>query len=556
MLRKIAIHNFVLIDKLELDFSYGFSVLTGETGAGKSILLDALGLLTGDRADPGLIRPQADQAVLIAEFDISADKICKSLLDDHGIEHEGLLIIRRLLKRNGTSKAFLNDQTVTLTFLKSIGSQLLEITGQFSSSSLLQASQHLSFVDDYGVAPKLMSFVAANFHIWQNLKNQYESLLTTSQQIENKREHLQEWVKELEYMNPEAGEEEILRSQKSRIQNHQKILGAVEKALSSLANPQSIDQNFYSSARCLEKISDHDEEKFAPIIEQLNTLTHESREIIDNLQDLHYELSGEKLNLESVDDRLHALRDLARKHQVMCDDLPELLAKFHAELKELQGMDDQLAALSKELKAAQQAYIKGATELEEVRIKLAREFESDLLKELAPLKLNKARFEIKIDRLSEPQWRANGFNGAEFLASMNPGMPVANLKDIASGGELSRFLLALKLVLTKANHARTLIFDEIDTGVGGAVSEAIGERLQTLGKYAQTLSITHAPQVATHAATHYHVSKVHKNNTTTTTVRVLSQAEREEEIARMLSGTNVTDEARAAAQSLIKAKAS
>ena len=552
MLIRLAIRDVVLIEALDLDFFAGLGALTGETGAGKSILLDALGLALGARADSGLVRQGADRAVVTASFDIGDDTAIAALLSDNGLDGEPgePLIVRRIVKANGGSRASVNDQPVSAALLRDLGSRLVEIHGQHDDRGLLNARGHRALLDAFGrfdTAP-----VAAAHIRWRSAEAALDAARADLDTAERDREWLEHAVAELRQLAPEPGEEETLAADRATMQKGARLAEDLSLVSGHLDGSDGALAGLRQAARRLDRIA-HEHDALAAALAALDRAVIEASEAEDALTDATRAMAFEPERLDSIETRLFDLRGLARKHRVQPDELAALAEELETRLSRIEAGGEGLAALEREVAAARASYEGEAAALSEARAEAALRLDKAVAGELAPLKLDAARFRTAIERLPEAQWGADGRDRVEFLISTNPGAPFAPLVKIASGGELSRFILALKVALAEAAGARTMIFDEIDRGVGGAVASAIGERLARLAGKAQLLVVTHSPQVAARAARQLLIAKSHDGTVTRTGVRMLDTAERREEIARMLSGAEVTDEARAQAGKLLAA---
>ncbi|WBO22246.1 DNA repair protein RecN [Sphingomonas abietis] len=552
MLIRLAIRDVVLIEALDLDFSAGLGALTGETGAGKSILLDSLGLALGARADSGLVRHGADRAVVTASFDVSEDSVVTGLLADNGLEGEPgePLIVRRIVKADGGSRASINDQPVSAALLRELGTRLVEIHGQHDDRGLLNARGHRALLDAFGrfdTGP-----IATTHARWRAAEAALEAARADIETAERDREWLDHAVAELRQLAPEAGEEETLAADRAAMQKGARLAEDLGHVTTHLDGSDGALAGLRQAARRLDRIA-HEHEALATALAALDRAVIEASEAEDALAEAGRAMAFEPERLDAIETRLFDLRGIARKHRVQPDQLAALAEELEARLSRIEAGGAGLAALERAVAAARTDYEREAAALSDARAGAALRLDKAVAGELAPLKLDAARFRTAIERLPEAQWGADGRDRVEFLISTNPGAPFAPLVKIASGGELSRFILALKVALAEAAGARTMIFDEIDRGVGGAVASAIGDRLARLSTKAQLLVVTHSPQVAARADRQLLIAKSHDGTVTRTGVRLLDEGERREEIARMLSGAEVTDEARAQAGKLLAA---
>ncbi|MGE0116520.1 MAG: DNA repair protein RecN [Dongiaceae bacterium] len=553
MLLNLSIRDIVLIDRLDLDIRPGLSVLTGETGAGKSILLDAFGLALGGRADLQLLRPGATQAVVAAEFALAADHPVRALLDEQGLTAEGNLILRRQLGADGRSRAFVNDQAVGIGLLRRIGEMLVEIEGQFEQQRLLDAAHHRALLDAFGGLAGQAARVRDSWRGWRAAaaaRAEAESALAQARRDED---YLRHAVAELQDIDPKPGEEAELADSRRLLSNREKLLEAARAAFDELTGERGADARVMAAQRRLDRIADKAGELAAPVVAALDRAAAELADAADRLRRMVNDPELAPHRLAQIEERLFALRDLARKHGVPVDALADHAARLAAQLAAIDDQGGRLAQLTRDEAAARQSYLDAADALSTARAEAARRLDAAINTELPPLKLDKARFATRLERLAESDWGENGLERVVFEVATNPGMPPGALNRIASGGELSRFLLALKVVLAEADPVPTLVFDEVDSGVGGATAAAVGDRLARLGRKLQVLVVTHSPQVAARTDQHWRVEKAAVGKSVVTRLAVLDAHGRREEIARMLSGASVTDEARAAADRLMTA---
>jgi DNA repair protein RecN (Recombination protein N) len=549
MLRQLAIHNIVLVERLELEFERGLGVLTGETGAGKSILLDALGLALGARADTGLVRAGQDSASVSAEIELPGNHPVIDLLEDQGlgIEAGEPLIVRRTLKSDGGSRAFVSGASVPAGLLRDVGALAVEIHGQHDDRGLLNPKGHRDLLDAFG---KLDTRPVES--AWSEVTRMEGKLLdarSAAAAAERDREWLEHVSAEIEALAPEEGEETRLAEERAAMQAALKagesltgldeLLGGSEGALAQLRQ----------AARRIERgAADHP--LLAEALAALDRALIEASEAEERIARAADAMALDPARLEKTEARLFDIRGLARKHRVEPDQLAALGEQMREQLAAIEAGGEHIAELERQLVAARETYTAAAGPLARQRHEAATRLDAAVASELAPLKLDAARFRSAI-AAAEPG--PSGTDRVEFEVSTNPGAPFGPLTRIASGGELSRFILALKVALAEAGSAATMIFDEVDRGVGGAVASAIGERLARLAEQSQVLVVTHSPQVAARASHHYRIEKSHGEAGTRTTVRKLSAEERREEIARMLSGASITEEARAQASRLLDA---
>lgn len=552
MLTALSIANIVLIERLDLDFEAGLGVLTGETGAGKSILLDSLGLALGARADSGLVRTGEAQASVTATFEAPrTDHRATDLLAQNGIDIEPgePLIVRRTVKADGGSRAFVNDQACSAALLRDLGSALVEIHGQHDDRGLLNPRGHRALLDAYGRCDT--GAVAHAYHAWRAAADRLAESRASVESAARDRDYLTHAVEELTRFAPEAGEEATLAEERATMQKGARLSDDLSAVTECFTGSDGGLAQLRQAARRLDRIVS-EYEPLAEVLAALDRAVIEASEAEDRLNEAAEALSFDPARLDAIETRLFDLRGLARKHQVQPDDLAALRDDMAAKLAAIEGGEDHLAALEAEVKGRAAAYRTAAQALSAERQMAAGKLDAAVAAELAPLKLDAARFRTVVAPQEEGQWGPHGMDRVEFEISTNPGAPFAPLVKIASGGELSRFILALKVALAEQGGADTLIFDEIDRGVGGAVASAIGERLSRLSQTNQILVVTHSPQVAARGAGHMLIAKSSDGTVTRTGVHALSDGERREEIARMLSGAEITAEARAQAERLLE----
>ena len=550
MLTGLSIRDVVLIEALDLEFAPGLGVLTGETGAGKSILLDALGLALGARADSGLVRNGAERAQVTASFDAPQNVVSLLATNDIEIELDEPLLIRRSVKADGGSKAFINDQPCSAALLRDVGSALVEIHGQHDDRGLLNPRGHRLLLDTFGRCDTIS--VATFFNAWHEAKSRLDIAREALENAARDREWLEHAVAELTAFNAQPGEEEQLAGERSDMQKGERVAEDLKAVLDSFDGPKSGLALIRSAARKLDRLADA-HPLLAEALTSLDRAVIEASEAEDKLNAAARAIEFEPARLDEIEERLFELRALARKHNVAPDAILSLQENLTARLDSIQAGGEGLAKLEAEVLAKHTAFVKAAAALSEARQSAAVKLDAAVKAELAPLKLDTAQFRTAVETLTEDRWTMTGMDRVEFLISTNPGAQFAPLAKIASGGELSRFILALKVALAEEGGAATIIFDEIDRGVGGAVAAAIGERLARLAQHTQLLAVTHSPQVAARGKAHYFIAKSSQGTVTRTGVTLLEPEARRQEIARMLSGAEVTDEARAQAERLLEA---
>jgi DNA repair protein RecN (Recombination protein N) len=549
MLTGLSIRDLVIIETLDLDFGPGLGVLTGETGAGKSILLDALGLALGARADTGLVRAGQPQAVVTVSFEVPADHRAWALLADSGLEAEPgePILVRRIVRADGGSRAAVNDQPVSAALLRELGSTLVEIHGQHDERTLLNPRGHRALLDAYGRIDT--TAVAAAWEEMRAVSEELEEARASAEAAERDREWLAHSVEQLRQLKPLAGEEESLATQRASMQAGARLGGELEALDQLLQGSDGGLAALRQAARRLDRIA-AEHPLLGEALAALDRALVEAGEAEDRLERAREALDFDPARLEEVETRLFEIRAMARKHRVEADALADHQAELEARLEALEAGGERIAGLERRLAAARAAYDKAAAVLAAERRAAAARLDEAVAAELAPLKLDAARFRTAF---AEAEPSGAGRDRVEFEVSTNPGAPFGALIKIASGGELSRFVLALKVALAEQGGAATLIFDEIDRGVGGAVASAIGERLHRLAQRSQVLVVTHSPQVAARGRRHLLIEKSHEGLVTRTSVQPLDEGRRREEIARMLSGAEVTEEARAQATRLLEA---
>jgi len=559
MLAALSIRDIVLIDKLDLQFGQGLSVLTGETGAGKSILLDAFSLAIGARGDASLVRRGAEQGQVTATFELASDHPVLAVLAENSIPVEDILILRRVQGIDGRSRAFINDTSVSVQLLRQVGQTLVEIHGQHDERALIDPSGHRDLVDVFASLIEDARRVAEAYEAWQEAdaaRARHESEIAATRANADYVAHA---LEELRTLNPEPGEEEALAARRQLMMNAEKIAGELNEALDALQGEGTAGARLASALRRIERQVATGGAMLTQVAEALERVLAETNAARDKLEEALAATAFEPSDLERAEERLFALRALARKHRVQVDDLADLAERLEAELAALDTSEGRAVELAKQAAAARKAYETAALSLSKARRAAAERLDAEVARELAPLKLEKARFITHIDTVDLAAGGPSGIDRIAFWVATNPGTEPGPLMKVASGGELARFILALKVVLAARGSAPTLIFDEADSGVGGATAAAVGERLAGLATRVQVLAVTHAPQVAALAHGHMMIAKEAvrgpEGESMATRVAVLEGAHRREEIARMLAGQTITDEARAAAERLMSRSA-
>ncbi len=553
MLQRLTIRDVVLIDRLELVFHPGLSVLTGETGAGKSILLDALGLALGARADSALVRPGADQAVVVAEFVITDDHPALRIVAEQGLGgDEEILLLRRVLGADGRSRAYLNDQPVSVALQRRIGETLVGIHGQFENQRLLDPAAHRGLLDVHGNLAPLLARTGATFDAWRRAMAASAEAEAAVEEARRDEAFLRHAVDELSALDPRPGEEAALAERRTVMMHGEKLIEAMNEAAADLNEGEGAETMLRAARRHLERVAPLAEGRLDGAIAALDRAAVEVAEGVQQLENASAEVDLDPRHLEQVEEHLFALRAVARKHDVATDGLAELGARLAERLASIEDGGAEMERLRVARTAARTAYVEAATALHKARSKSAVGLDAAVSRELEPLRLGAAVFTTRVEPMAENEWGASGSDRVAFRVSTNPGAPEGPLARIASGGELARFMLALKVVLARADPVPTIIFDEVDQGVGGAVAAAVGERLARLAEDFQVLVVTHSPQVAALGIHHWRVAKATAAAGASTSVDALSEVGRREEIARMLSGKRVTDEARSAADRLLQ----
>ena len=558
MLTQLSIRNVVLIEKLELDFVMGLSVLTGETGAGKSILLDSLGLGLGARSEASVIRAGAEQASVSLTFQLPKKHPARALLHEQGLRDgpsDEPLILRRVIGRDGRSKAFIDDQPVAVNLLKKIGEMVVEVHGQFETHGLLNRDTHIGFLDSFAGNQKDLALCAQYYEAWQTAVAAYAATKAKVDAAQKQAEDIAAALSELKQLNPQIGEADALAEKRTRLQSHEKIMDALQSAHRDISQDDKGAQRLAASARrVLTRAAEKAGDILNPVLQQLDIAENALAEVSAQLDNLLHSDAFDAAALEKSEERLFALRAAARKYRMQVDELPKLYDDLTNQANLLEHSGKELGKLEKEMAQKRSAFESQAKKLHDARLQAAQGLQKAVHKELPPLKLENARFEVQVDLLPLDDANANGMSRVTFAAATNPGMPSGALHKVASGGELARFMLALRLCLAEDASATTLVFDEVDTGIGGATASAVGERLAKLGKTIQTLVVTHSPQVAARGNHHWRIQKQTIKGLAQTAAITLEGMERREEIARMLAGSTVTEAARAAADSLLDAQ--
>ena len=555
MLSALSIRDIVLIDRLDLEFRPGLCVLTGETGAGKSILLDAFTLAVGGRGDASLVRHGASQGQVTATFDPSPDHPVLQLLADNGLEADGALILRRVQAADGRTRAFINDVAVGVQLLRAVGQALVEIHGQHDDRALIDPSGHRDLVDAFGGLSGQANGVAVAWQAWKAAEDHHSRHAGEIAAIRANADYASHALEELAGLNPQVGEEEALASRRQLMMHAERIAGELNETLDALQGEGTSGARLAAALRRIERQSGTGGPLLASVAEALERVLNETDAARAKIEEALAATAFEPRELERAEERLFALRALARKHRVGVDDLPALVTRLETELAALDRGEARLEELAAVAKSARETYASAALHLSEARKAAVGRLDAEVTAELPALKLDKTRLFTKVEASNVDDGGPHGLDRVSFWVRTNPGTEPGPLMKVASGGELARVILALKVVLAARGSAPTLVFDEVDAGVGGATAAAVGEHLARLGAKVQVLAVTHAPQVAALANEHMLIAKeaVHGPEGEIVAIRVLvlDGDRRREEIARMLAGQTITDEARAAAEQLM-----
>ncbi len=552
MLTALSIRNIVLIDRLDVAFAEGLSVLTGETGAGKSILLDALGMALGARSEGRMLRAGVERGSVTATFQVPDGHPLVDLLRNQDLPADSTIMLRRVLSDDGRTRAYVNDEAISIGLLRQLGDSLIEIQGQFDERGLLDRGTHRALLDIYAKHGKKKSALATAFNAWRDAAERRRQAEADAAQSREDEDYLRHSLSELEKIDPVPGEEQQLADSRTMLQNAEAVLTGLDAAYAELAGDDGAESRLQSAVGQLGRTAEKAAGRLDPVTAALDRAIAEIQDAMQSLREVANDLNLDRGDLDSIEERLFALRDAARKHGIQVDDLPLLQERLAERLSMLDDQTGTIATLKKEEAAARECYVAAAKALTASRQKAAKKLDTTVNAELPPLRLDKAQFATLIEMLDEGSWTAEGMDRVSFQVSTNPGATMGPLSQIASGGELSRFLLALKVALAETGPTPTLVFDEVDSGVGGATADAVGERLLRLSQNLQVLVVTHSPQVAARGDTHLRVEKLDTGDVAVTRVDQLEMEDRREEVARMLSGREITDEARAAATRLLE----
>ncbi|WP_336276538.1 DNA repair protein RecN [Bartonella sp. CB178] len=552
MLVQLSIHNIVLIETLDIHFTAGLSVFTGETGAGKSILLDALSLALGGRGDASLVRHGATQGQVTAVFDVPAEHPARKIVRESGFDDTGDIILRRVQSSDGRSRVFINDHVASVALMRSVGRMLVEIHGQHDDRALVDVAIHRELLDAFGGLEGETENLRRCYRVWREFEELLQRQRIKVEDAVREADYLRACVEELDTLGFQVGEEEKLSLRRADMLKFEKIATDIKEADDLLSSSKSPIPVLANLVRRLERKSSEAQTIIEPIVKSIDDALHALATAQEGIEAAIQELDFDTYELERVEERLFTLRGIARKYHVPADELAELRDKMEAKLADFEEAQTTLIHFEEEVREAKKNYDVLAQSLSMKRREAANRLSKSVMAELPALKLEKAEFIVEMQSDAE-KCTSEGIDRVEYWVRTNPGTRAGPMFSVASGGELSRFLLALKVVLSDRASAPTLIFDEIDTGVGGAVAAAIGQRLQCLSKNVQVFSVTHAPQIASKAHSHFLISKTERGvkGHFATAVYKMEEHERIEEIARMLAGENITEEARAAAQKLL-----
>ncbi|EAT12700.1 DNA repair protein RecN [Bermanella marisrubri] len=554
MLTHISIKDFTIVDSLELDLKQGFSAVTGETGAGKSIMLDALSLATGQKADAKQVRPDAQKAEIYACFDIAYQSTVSQWLHDNDLEGDGeQLILSRIITNEGRSRGYINGRPVSLQQLKHVGQSLLDIHGQHAHQQLLHKDSPRLFLDAYGEHENLLQTVKSQYQEWQSLNKKLDALQNQSDEVNARIQLLEYQVEELDILSLEKDEIESLEKEQKRLANAEHHLLTAQQALQLCRSDEDQIDAYQAVQMALQKLD--------PMVES-DTKLQAAHELLNQAQvaleesanELHHYIDGFEINpqrLQQVEERLNTIYELARKHKVRPEELFDLHQDLANELADITHEDASLESLQAAQEKAQEAYSQSANQLSDKRQKAAAKLAKALLSQLKELALDKAQLEFQVTPHSLHEANSYGLDDIELMISLNPGQPMQPMHKVASGGELSRISLALQILIQRGPN--TLIFDEIDVGVGGATAERMGRLLKSLGEHKQVISVTHQPQVAALSHQHLLVNKLSGKKQTRTQIRELSADQRQHELARMMGGLEITDTTLAHARDMLHA---
>ena len=545
MLVNLQVRDFAIVDRIEVEFEPGMTVLTGETGAGKSILVDALGLVLGERGGSKLVRSGARRAEFAAEFDVSDLPPARAWLEEQALDADDQCLLRRVIRSDGRSRAFINGNAVPVQQLKTLGEMLIDIHGQHFHQSLGRRAIQRDLLDHYGGLLKLREQTAGAFAQWKSLLERLEVLRTADADRASRVDLLTFQLQELESLDARSGEYPELQAEAQRLANRGRLAEGVATALDGLTDNDSgnVASMLAAAERSLQGLVEFDAELSA-VVELLDSARIQVAEASDTLRRYGDSIDMDPGRQDLVEQRLDSMQSIARKHRVEPAELPELRARLGAELDELTHAEERGRELEQEAQAAENRYRELGGKLSQRRKAAAHKFEGSVSDAMAGLGMPGGRFEIAVEPLADGAERASGLDDLEFLISANPGQPAMPLSKVASGGELSRMSLSIQVIASDGSTIPTMVFDEVDSGVGGGVAEMVGRRLAEVAGDRQVLCVTHLPQVASLANHHIRISKVTDGKATRTGAHVLSQEERVDELARMLGGVEITAKTR------------
>jgi DNA repair protein RecN (Recombination protein N) len=551
MLSRIAIRDFAIIDALELELGSGMTALTGETGAGKSILLDALGLVLGDRADAQTVRAGAKRAEISAEFDLTGLDHVADWLAEHELDDDGECLVRRTVNADGRSRGYVNGRAAPMAVLRQLGEQLVDIHGQHEHQSLLRREAQRQLLDHFGGLQAQVATVAHAYDAWRDAKQRRQQLVGDPDERAERRDRLRYQVRELDSLGLAEGEVEAMGAEQRRLANAGELAAAGQRALGALYDEEPSAHGRLSSAQAdLERLSAYDPEA-QTVVDMVSQALIQCDEAAGELRERVERIAMDPERLELVEQRLSAIHELARKHRVEPDELPALAERLRQELDELDHADEHAAELERELDERERAFGRAAEHLHAARVEAADRLSRAVTEAMQQLGMAGGQFEVRMTRRPDADPSPQGVDQVEFRVTANPGQPLASLRRVASGGELSRISLAIQMIGSVEAGIPTQIFDEVDAGIGGRVAAVVGEHLRRLGDHHQVLCVTHLPQVAANAHHHIQVTKAAASESTAAELRTLDPAERVDEIARMLGGRTITEQSRAHARELL-----
>lgn len=558
MLKSLSIQNIVLIDKAQLDFGGGLCILSGETGSGKSILLDALGLTIGFRSNLRLIGNDENKAQVVAEFDITKNSLCKKILEENDLIDQSnpcCVMIRRSIQENSSSKVFVNDTAIGVNLLAKIGESLIEIHGQHDQGILLNSSSHIEVLDEFSGNSELLKKIQKNYESLKETANKIAEVNSKKEQILREKDYLEYTIKELSEADVQPDEEEFLINKKSLLNAKEKILNFSSELKNQLleANSQLISSQriLIRNNNLIENFLSEEKEILEELNNKLDQQNIDLESAISNIEKILRKISGEENNIEEIEERLFFIRSLARKFNVRTDELSQIVEQSKAKLALISSEEESAIELENQQKILIQEYKKLATELSKKRNDSSVILSQKVEEELKSLKMGSVKFKVLVTKNDSSEFSIRGDDKVRFLASLNNN-DFDDISKIASGGELSRFMLALKVALIDVKSVPTMIFDEIDSGIGGSTADAVGKRLKILSQKLQVFVVTHQPQIAAKADNHFKISKVEKDKKIKTVIEQLNQNSKLEEIARMISGEVISKEAIAAAKNLVE----